>query len=379
MELLKRHSWFLAAAGVCSLVAAGMPLLAHFMSGAAAKAVAPGSVEIAAFVIFGLALSASMFDRSGSTSRRWISLAVQSLAVLVISIHDTNVVIFPLLVMVAWQAALMMPLYAALAWVLTLTALLISVPQPLWQNPACLLMLGIFLAFQFFGFFAARVVRDEASHAQELARVNAELRATRALLAATVRTEERVRISRDLHDAWGHHLTALNLQLEYASHLASGTVRENMDEAKDLSRALLAKVRDVVGTLNIHERCDITTMLRELVSGLPQPAVHLNLPQNLQAQSAAHAQVILRCVQEIVTNAIKHAHAKNLWIDIQQQPDGLRIAARDDGRGAAVLEPGNGLNGMCGRFEALGGKLQVATAAGQGFSLDAWLPQAALS
>jgi signal transduction histidine kinase len=378
ISLLKRHSWFFAAAGLCSLIAAGLPLIGHFlMRRPPADYVSPGWLEIGAFAAFCVALSIMAFDRNRSTWRRWISLLIQSISLLVMAVHDTTVMIFPLLVLVAWQATLMMHFYGALAWVLAQTTLLSVLLWPVWTTPACRVMCGIFVAFQFFGVFAARVVRAEASHGQELAQVNAELRATRALLANAVRTEERVRISRELHDAWGHDLTALNLQLEYASHLATGDLRQSLDEAKGLSRGLLTKVRDVVGTLNLNEGCDIAGMLQELASGVPRPRVHLELSQEIRSLSSAQAQVILRCVQEIITNAIKHADAKSLWIEIGRDRDGIRVLARDDGRGIESIEPGNGIAGMRERFEELGGQFAVASHLGGGFRLDAWFPHGA--
>lgn len=376
INLLKRHSWFFAAAGLCSLVAAGLPLVVHFLTRRPAPDYsAPGWPEIIAFVVFCVALSVVVLHRNRAPWRLWVSLFIQSASVLVMAVHDTTVMIFPLLVLVAWQATLMMHFYGALAWVLAQTTLLSILLWPVWNTPACRAMGGIFVAFQFFGVFAARVVRAEASHGQELAQVNAELRATRALLANAVRTEERVRISRELHDAWGHHLTALNLQLEYASHLATGDLRQSIDEAKGLSRGLLTKVRDVVGTLNLGDDSDIEGMLLELASGVPRPRVHLELSKDIHPLSSAHAQVILRCAQEIITNAIKHADAKNLRIEISRNGEGIRVLARDDGRGIESIEPGNGIAGMRERFEELGGRFAVASRLGGGFSLDAWFPQ----
>src|SRR5271170_45238 len=72
-----------------------------------------------------------------------------------------------------------------------------------------------------------------------LGRINAELRATQALLAESAAQAERTRISRELHDAWGHDLTALSLQLEYASHVSPELGRASAIEARDLAKSLL--------------------------------------------------------------------------------------------------------------------------------------------
>src|SRR5438128_422435 len=88
INLLKRHSWFIAAAGVCSLIAAGLPLLVHFLARSQPAGYAtPGWIEIGAFAVFGLALSAAMLDKNRPAWRLWASLCVQSASILVIAIH----------------------------------------------------------------------------------------------------------------------------------------------------------------------------------------------------------------------------------------------------------------------------------------------------
>jgi len=76
-----------------------------------------------------------------------------------------------------------------------------------WTPRAALLLAPPYLAFQLLAFFVADVLAREA-------RAREELRAAQARLAETTRLAERLRISRELHDAVGHHLTALRLNLE---------------------------------------------------------------------------------------------------------------------------------------------------------------------
>ncbi|MGH8212818.1 MAG: ATP-binding protein, partial [Rhodanobacteraceae bacterium] len=84
---------------------------------------------------------------------------------------------------------------------------------------------------------------------------------------------------------------------------------------------------------------------------------------------------LLRCTQEIVTNAVRHAGARHLWLRFERTPAGmLALKAHDDGRGAAELKPGNGLIGMRERLAEVGGELSIHTARDRGFSLEASLP-----
>ena len=86
------------------------------------------------------------------------------------------------------------------------------------------------------------------------------------------------------------------------------------------------------------------------------------------------AQVLLRCVQEMITNSVRHAQADNLWIRLSVTGDGLAMSARDDGVGADKVALGYGLKGMTERLKHLGGKLEIESQPGAGFALHAWLP-----
>jgi len=86
----------------------------------------------------------------------------------------------------------------------------------------------------------------------------------------------------------------------------------------------------------------------------------------------------MRCAQEAVTNAVKHAEASNLWLQVTPDGQGVRLVARDDGSARPTASsPGSGLLGMRERVESLGGRLAVQARAGLGFTIDAWLPSGA--
>jgi signal transduction histidine kinase len=102
--------------------------------------------------------------------------------------------------------------------------------------------------------------------------------------------------------------------------------------------------------------------------------VHVDVPDALTLEQADKAQAVIRCVQEIVTNAARYSSATNLWITVRRTPDGLTLEARDDGRGVARIVAGNGLKGMRERFEQHAGRIEFVSAEGRGFEVHAFMP-----
>jgi len=280
------------------------------------------------------------------------------------------ILIFP----IAGEAPFLLPPKRAVLVVAAQTAAIAAIYAVSSDPLQAVVMTVCALGGQVFGLGAGHLAVSEVLARQELARVHAELQATQRLLSESVRDAERVRITRDLHDTLGHHLTALGMNLEVARHLAEGKAAEHVGQAHSLARLLLADVREVVGALHESRAIDLASALTTMIAGVPRPAIHLSLPADLRITDTALAHAVFRCVQEIVTNTLRHANARNLWIDVRRGPGGLSVEARDDGRGAPAYAPGHGLTGMGERLRELGGSLVVASHPGRGFEVHATLP-----
>lgn len=298
-------------------------------------------------------------------------LAVQTiLSVVCVTLGPPS--FMPVLMVIVAAEVAVLPLRVGLVWVAVQTvAYGVTVAR---AERAWVTVTTVYLAFQLFAFFALRVAHAETSARRELAQAHAELRVSNGLLELSSRTEERLRIARDLHDLLGHHLTALSLNLEVASHLASGEVKEQVDKSKALTKLLLSDVRDVVSKLRDDEPLDLAAAARELGDVIPAPAIHVDMPANLVIRDPASAQVALRAIQEVVTNAVRHASARNLWITGRTDSTTLLLDARDDGVGADVVKPGNGLRGLRERVEQAGGAVTMQTSRGSGFGVSIRIP-----
>ena len=184
-----------------------------------------------------------------------------------------------------------------------------------------------------------------------------------------------MRIARELHDLIGHHLTALSLNLEVASHLSNEAASLHVRKAQSTARLLLADVREAVSELRQDDAIDLTQALQSLIDGVPSLQVHLSIPPRFAVEDPRRAQVLLRCAQEIITNTARHAGARNLWLTFTYVDENLlSLHARDDGRGTAAILPGNGLSGMRERLSEFGGTVAMESEAGHGFSLNVKLP-----
>ena len=235
----------------------------------------------------------------------------------------------------------------------------------------------LYAGFSLFIYVTSLVARQQAQARDEQRRLNAELRATRALLAESARVNERTRISRELHDLLGHHLTALSLNLEVASHLTEGRAQEHVRQAHTLARLLLTDVREAVSQLrDASGGIDLAAALRPLADHMPALDIELDVQSPLAVDDPERAHVMLRCTQEIITNAVRHAQARRLRIRVWRQADALMLEASDDGQGAEALVPGNGLRGMRERIVQCGGSLDIQTRPGAGFRLQLSLPLA---
>ena len=322
------------------------------------------AVFVVAFAAFGVGFTFLCLERHGPWRARPVRaalLAIQSAAGLTMIQSGNDLFPAATLVVVAGQLDELSP-RAAATWVALQTIGLGIVMLDHMGTASAIATAGVFGGFQLFALATASLTARERRARQDLARAHGELLATRALLVESSRVAERLRISRDLHDALGHHLTALSLQLDVASRLTDGKAADHVQRAHAITRLLLSDVRDVVSELRVGSRFDIAAALRALVARAGTLTVHLDVPDVLELDDPAHADAIVRGVQEILTNTTRHADARNLWIRVESSADRITLQARDDGRGAPAFAIGHGLTGMRERFEECGGSRPLFSA-----------------
>ncbi len=216
----------------------------------------------------------------------------------------------------------------------------------------------------------------------ERVRAQAALRAlSRRLLE--IQEEERGRLARDLHDDIGQALTALKIQVE-SLHVLRGDAsqRSRVDECVDTIQSTLERVRQLSLSLRPPQLDDLG-LAAALRSHLDRQARVAGLASHFDAASAPHElspeteTACFRVAQEAITNVLRHAHARNLWVRLYDEGGRLALSVRDDGAGFDVQTVrGLGLAGMEERTALVGGSLELSATPGKGTVVLAMFPLA---
>src|SRR5258708_7885015 len=350
------HTRILGLAGLTAWLMVGLPVI---IQGATVPGVMPRWAI--AFVLFGALYIADL------RHPRLSLLAMEALCIVVMVLLLCDGFEGTLMVLIAMRLPSLVDRKSGLSWIAVQTLLLAGAVAFHWNGRSAFLLAPAYFGFQILAYFSFELLEREM-------RTSAQLRATQDLVADGGRLAERLRIARELHDALGHHLTALTLNLEAALVRTEGAAHGDVEKAQALARTLLADVRGIVAEKNADDCLDLARALRTLVADIPRPRVQLEVDDALRVEDPEHGLVILRCVQEVVTNAARHSGAENLWITVRRSGDTFEVRARDDGRGRGTARDGFGLRGMRERIERAGGGLTIGSSARRGFALTAFLP-----
>jgi signal transduction histidine kinase len=227
----------------------------------------------------------------------------------------------------------------------------------------------------------AKLARDMASQAGLVlrnVRLIEELRASRQRLVAA-QDEERRKLERNIHDGAQQQLVALSVKLRLA---------ESMVEREP------QKMREILAELQ-SQTSETLDDLRDLARGIYPPLLaDRGLPAALEAQArkspvhvTVHPDGVGRYRQDVesavyfscleaLNNVAKYANASSVEIRLHDGDQELRFEVVDDGEGFEVdaTTRGTGLQGIADRLDALGGRLEIRTAPGEGTTLVGLVP-----
>ncbi|MFI5711285.1 sensor histidine kinase [Kribbella sp. NPDC051620] len=171
----------------------------------------------------------------------------------------------------------------------------------------------------------------------ELQDALAEVRASRSRLMSEVNAE-RQRLERDLHDGAQQQLIALGMRLRSLQHRLGGTHDDEIDELVGTLEQTVGELRRIAHGVRPSRLDDgLAVALRRLVQDSSVP-VDLVVPELEVGEGVATA--VYFTVGEAIANALKHAQASRISIEVAMSGQRLSVVVRDDGVGARVRDSG---------------------------------------
>lgn len=233
----------------------------------------------------------------------------------------------------------------------------------------------------------------EASERAERRRTEERLKKSHEQLRALsmylqhIREDERIRISRQVHDELGQALTGLKMDLYWLSTRLPKQLRSVREKTKTMSAHIDSTIQ-TVRRISTELRPGILDDLG-LVAALEWQAgefqkrtgikceVMSELPEALLEEELNTA--FFRIFQESLTNVVRHAEATKVEVRLWERDGNLWMEIRDNGRGISEAELSNtksiGVLGMRERAALLGGELAISGAAGEGTTVRVRIPR----
>jgi PAS domain S-box-containing protein len=201
-----------------------------------------------------------------------------------------------------------------------------------------------------------------------------------------VQEEERRHLARELHDEIGQALTGAKINLDAAMKESDGAKSKRIDDTAAILEKLLGQVRQISLDLRPSTLDDLGLVpaLRSLLDQQGRRAsvaVHLsakNVPENLDAEIQT---TCFRIGQEAITNAVRHANATRIDVDLSCENGNLRLQVRDNGRGfdadaVQAQAVGLGLVGIKERAALVDARAKIISSPNNGTTVEVSLPLA---
>ncbi|AZI69994.1 tetratricopeptide repeat-containing sensor histidine kinase [Cloacibacterium normanense] len=195
--------------------------------------------------------------------------------------------------------------------------------------------------------------------------------------------EQRLSISRDLHDNIGAQLTFIISSLEntkFGIPNLETAVEKRLDKISDFTRNTIVELRDTIWAINKADFAmeDLSSRIFNFVehaqSANQNILFNFSIDENLKNLkfSSLVGVNLYRTIQESVNNAMKYANAHHIVINAEKFQEGLKIEIKDDGKGFETenVDVGNGLLNMKKRMEEIGGNFSINSEIGKGTSIN---------
>lgn len=199
--------------------------------------------------------------------------------------------------------------------------------------------------------------------------------------------EQRLAISRDLHDNIGSQLTFVISSvdnLRFAFDLNNSPIDEKLGQISAFTTETIGELRDTIWAMN-HPDISLEDLRGRLYNFIEKARVargdiafRFEMQEGLETEkfSSQDGMNIYRCIQEAIHNAVKYSGAVQISVTIQKSDGLLKIVISDDGKGfdPENVIKGNGLENMRKRIEESGGRMKVVSQENSGTRVSLEIP-----
>ncbi|KAA3647043.1 MAG: sensor histidine kinase [Chloroflexi bacterium] len=236
-------------------------------------------------------------------------------------------------------------------------------------------------AFLALGFVITRLMRGQREQREALARANLRLTQYAATQEQLAVIRERNRISRELHDTLAHTLSALTVQLDAVTTVWKDVptkARQMLDQMLGTTRLGLDETRRALQDLRASplEDMGLPQALRSLSEDFAKRnalELDMEISDAIEDLAPEVEQSIYRIAQEALENVSRHANARLVKVQLQQQNEAVSLSISDDGRGFDADEIDHqdkfGLQGVRERAEVIGAELEIESHKNEGTRL----------
>jgi signal transduction histidine kinase len=185
--------------------------------------------------------------------------------------------------------------------------------------------------------------------------------------------EQRLTISRDLHDNIGAQLTFIISSVDnikYAFPIKDLNLNQKLNTISEFTKATILELRDTIWAMNFNEITfeDLHSRILNFVEKAQSATANINFKFIIDSKieqiklSSVLGMNLYRTIQEAINNAIKHASAKNISIEINSDNTFITVLINDDGIGfdEELIKKGNGLLNMEKRIEEVKGTINFS-------------------
>ena len=200
--------------------------------------------------------------------------------------------------------------------------------------------------------------------------------------------EQRLQISRDLHDNIGSQLTFIISSVDnikYAFEVQNSKLDNKLSSISNFAKSTIVELRDTIWAMNNSEITfeDLQTRIHNFVEKAKEAKedilFNFTIEEGLKQTkfTSIEGMNIYRTIQEAINNSMKYAEAKKIKIDIKHQNNDIIIAIEDDGKGfdSNSVEFGNGINNMKKRITDISGEIEISSTPNKGTIVQIKFPK----